>query len=200
MVSCLLLMHASHIGLGRENGRNVTACGMSLADEHVEAHLFAADPSSATCPSCIAVRDAERRSDGATAPTDARAFASWFFEEVLNREDLVLLAKATHPDLAPRLPPARLARLHALFPNWHARIHETIAQEKSILVRYDVDFTDPLNLLGPDRAAAGEDQAVILRVEGPILTDVTAIVDDFALWSRSDRRPERQPSQEPAFP
>ena len=200
MVSCLLLLHASHVRVAGGSDRNVTACGMSLEDEHVGAQLFAIDPSDATCPSCIAVRDAARTGDGATTPANAQAFAPWFFEQVLNRQDVALLAEVTDPDLAVRLSPARLARLHALFPDWRARIHETIAQGDAALVRYDVEFTDSLGLLGRDGAAHGKDQAVILRLRGSLLSDVTAIVDDFDLWPRPAQRTPPWSMREPARP
>lgn len=185
MVSCLLLLRDSHIRVRREGGINVTACGMSLEDEHVGAHLFAADPREATCPSCIAVRDRQRRPDDGAAPIDPRAFALWFID-MLNRADVTALAGVMQPEFAARVPPARLVRLHALFPGWRARVEETIAQGDCIVVRYDVDFGDPARLLGE---RAGRDQAIVLRLRGSVLTDVTAIVDDFDLWARA-RQPE----------
>ena len=187
MVSCLLLLRDSHISVRREGGHNVTACGMALADEHVGTHLFAADTREATCPSCIAARD-RARADGSGAPPGSEAFAHWLFD-MLNRPDAAALAKVMEPTFAAQVPPARLVRLHSLFPGWRARIAETIAQGDCIVVRYDVDFSDPARLLG--ERATGREQAIVLRLRGSVLIDVTAIVDDFDLWSRA-RQPARQ--------
>lgn len=192
MVSCLLLMRASHIRVRSEQGGNVTACGLSLEDEHVGADLFAAEASNATCPSCIAARDGARTA-GTGAPADPHAFALWLFEKALNRQDPALLAQVMHPDFAQRLPPSRLARLHALFPGWRAQVEETIAQGDCILVRYDVAFADPAGLLGSDGTAGGK-QAIILRLQGTVLIDVTVIVDDFDLWPRAHQGTEPRPA------
>jgi hypothetical protein len=65
MISCLSLVRESHVRMRRDGGASVTACGLSIAEEHVGEGMFAAEAAAATCRIC--------RQSTAAASRDSKA-------------------------------------------------------------------------------------------------------------------------------
>ena len=179
MVSCLTLLHDSHILSRRVGGMRVTACGLAIADEHAREGLIAGDPGAVSCRSCREAGEA----GASEAPRQPRAFADWLMARVVNGNRPDALVGAMSADLAARFRPMRIARLHELFPDWHGTVADVIADGDRVMLRYHASCEDRSGLLGDAGACERRDQLVILRLQSGRLVEIVPIRDEFGLWT-----------------
>jgi len=183
MVSCLTLVRNSHARAGRDREFSHTLCGLSISSEHAGPDLFAADPKAATCEHCKrALSSIERPDMPRETAADPKSVVVRLIGQ-LNGNDAHGLAQSIGGKLAADVTPARLRRLHDLFPTWQAVIDELIAERETVVLRYHVICTDPFGLLGFSDTVNRQGQAVIVRVDRRRVVEVIVIVDDFAIWT-----------------
>jgi len=180
MLSCLSLLHHTHVRVARHGDFHRTACGLSVTDG---AGLFVDTAEAATCDRCrCSVEPRTRRAGAAPLPSDPKSVIRWLFDQVLNATDRdgldAMLDDGRLTDF-----PYRLNRLRALFPSWHATIDDLIAEDGRVVARYHVDCSDVFGLADAAGGTHKANQIVIFRVVGRRIVHVQTIVDDFALWT-----------------
>lgn len=182
MLSCLSLMHHTHVRVARDGEYHRTACGLSVADEFVESGLFA---DAATCDNCCRAIESRGRQAGTTAPllANPKAVVRRLFDQVLNANEPDGLAALLGERLVTDFSAHRLNRLHEMFPSWRATIDDLIAEGESLVTRYRVDCTDAFGLTGAAGPTRKTNQTVIFRVAERRIVHVEAIVDDFGQWT-----------------
>ncbi|MFM0303614.1 hypothetical protein PQR05_34365 [Paraburkholderia sediminicola] len=191
MVSCLALIQDSHALLGQANGLNNTACGMAIADQHVEDGLFADDPATATCGKCKTALQSPRGVTCATGQkVDSKTLIRRLIDEVLNANSTGNLAKIASGEILFNLSQGRLSRMHELFEGWNAQIDDLIAEDSRIVVRYQVTYADMFGLMGSVGPAVRRNQFAIFDAQDGYITRVSAVVDDFGIWSAAPEWPE----------
>ncbi|HEX3779582.1 MAG TPA: nuclear transport factor 2 family protein [Pseudonocardiaceae bacterium] len=185
MLSCLSLVHHSHVRIAADGGQQHTACGMSVADQFVEPGLFAEEAGAATCVSCRRASAPHGRDTGTatSSPPQPKAALRLLFERINDPCRADGLAALLGGGLADRVSEQRLQRLHELFPGWRATIRDLIAEGTTALARYRVDCVDTCGLTGSTGPLHKTDQAVIFRFSDHRITQIEAIVDDFGLWA-----------------
>ena len=146
MLSCLSLLHHTHVRVARHGEYHRTACGLSVTDE---SGLFVEEADAATCDKC-------RIEPRGRQAGDPKSVVRRLFDEVLNTQQM--------------------------FPGWHATIDDMIAEDGRVVALYHVNRGDGLaDSADPTRTT----QTVIFRVAGQRIVAAQAIVDDFALWTRT---------------
>ena len=188
MLSCLSLLHHTHVRVARHGDYHRTACGLSVTDEP---GLFAGTADAATCDRCrCALEPRARRAvaapepAGPSGPSDPKSVVRWLFE-VLNAAALDGPDRPRDEGHLAGFPAHRLTRLRTLFPGWQATIEDLIAEDGRVVTRYHVDCGDAFGLAGAAGPTRATNQTVIFHVTGRGITHAQAIVDDFALWAGS---------------
>jgi len=88
MVSCLALMHSTHVLVGEREAFRFTACGLSIAAPYAAQGVFAADSATATCEQCRYVVEAQNRSTTpGTTTADPKSAITRLVEAGLNAND-----------------------------------------------------------------------------------------------------------------
>jgi len=183
MVSCLTLVRNSHALAGRECEFNHTMCGLSISSEYAGSDLFATDPKAVTCEHCRQALSSVDRSKTSPEPVgDPKSLVARLIAQ-LNANDPRGLALSLDGKLANHFTPARLSRLHVMFPAWQAVIGESIAEGETVVLRYHVTCTDAFGLLGASGPATKRGQVAIFRLSRHRVVEVSAIVDDFGIWA-----------------
>jgi hypothetical protein len=185
MVSCLTLMNCAHALVDQRDGLSFTACGLSIADQHVDKTLFAQTFDTVTCQQC---RQQIKRDNGTPkkpAALHPKAVVTQLIEQAVNERDADCLAITIGGELASRFEIGRITRLHELFEGWHANIGELIAESETVVARYAAACVDRFGLLAPPQTRLERQQTVIFQVREGRVTDARAIVDDFGLWDSS---------------
>lgn len=188
MVSCLTLMNCAHALLDQRDGLSVTACGLSIAEQHVDETLFAETFDAVTCQQC---RKQVTRNTGKPEQPNAlhpKAVVTRLIEQAVNGRDADCLAIIIGGEFASRFEMARITRLHELFEGWRADISELIAESETVVARYAAGCVDRFGLLGPPQTRLERQQTVIFQVSEGRVTDARAIVDDFGIWDSSAGR------------
>jgi len=181
MLSCLSLLHHTHVRVARHGDFHRTACGLSVTDG---SGLFVETAEAATCNRCrCSIEPRARLSGGASFPSDPKSVIKWLFDQVLNAADLDGLDAVLDHGRLPDFLTHRLSRLSALFPGWHATIDDLIAEDGRVVARYHVDCSDVFGLADAAGTTCRTNQTVIFRVVGRRIVEVQTIVDDFALWT-----------------
>jgi predicted ester cyclase len=187
MVSCLAVLHSTHVPMGSIGEFGRTECGLMIPCRHGERDLFAVDFGAATCEHC---RDAlDRRKLSAVSGgerVDAKTLVANFLEQMGTQGDVAGWADVLGDNLPVHNALKRRSRLHELFPTWLATVDELIAEGDRVVARYRVGFTDPFNLLGIAEPPVRRDQVVIVRLRNQKIIEVQAIVDDFGVWADAD--------------
>jgi hypothetical protein len=185
MVSCLTLMNCAHALVDQRDGLSFTACGLSIADRHVDKSLFAETSDAVTCQQC---RQQMTRANGTPeqpAVLHPKAVVTQLIERAVNERDADCLAMTIGGDLTSRFGMERITRLHELFENWRATIGELIAERETVVARYAVVCVDRFGLLASSQTRLERQQTVIFQVREGRVTDAKAIVDDFGIWDSS---------------
>jgi hypothetical protein len=195
MVSCLSLMLNSHILAGKQDGCSRTICGLAIASEHVVPAMFVETSDVPTCLECRRRNVAAKEAGGLPIrSTDPKSLVVDLVDR-LNANDARGVAQCLAGPLASDFAPAKLARLHSIFPNWRATVDEIVADGQTVVLRYDVTCVDAFGLLQSQEPDIGRKQTVILRLSSKGVTGIDAIVDDFDVWqiatqpSQSGRKP-----------
>ncbi|WP_454674934.1 nuclear transport factor 2 family protein [Achromobacter pestifer] len=110
---------------------------------------------------------------------------SELFSRVISECDVDALPDYIVGSLVSTLTPAKLRRLHALFPGWRAEIQDVIADETRAVVRYRVQAADPSSLL-----TEIIEQTVMLTFHDGRFSSATPIIDSFDLWRGADASSE----------
>jgi len=182
MVSCLTLVSNVHARAGKEHGFDHTMCGLAIPSEHVGQGMFATSGDEITCALCLrAAAPANRSSAARERPSDPKMLVERLVDN-LNANDPSRLAQCFAGRLAADFTAGRLVRLHDMFPGWRAEIDELIAENEAVVLRYHVTCADPFGLFQSKEASADRGQAVIFRLSGLRVVDVSPIVDDFGIW------------------
>ena len=185
MVSCLTLMNCTHARLDQRDGLSFTACGLSLADQHVDKTLFAETFDTVTCEACRQQITRNNSKPKKPAALHTKAVVTQLIEQAVNGRDADCLAMSIGGEFASRFEMARITRLHELFESWHADIRELIAESQTVVARYAAECVDRFGLLGPPQTRLERQQTVIFQVRQGRVTGATAIVDDFGIWDSS---------------
>jgi len=181
MLSCLSLLHHTHVRVARHGDFHRTACGLSVVDG---SGLFVGTADAATCDRCrCSIGPRARQAGAAPLPSDPKSVIRWVFDQVLNATDLDGLDAVLDHGRLIDFPTHRLNRLRALFPGWHATIDDLIAEDGRVVARYHVDCSDVFGLADAAGTTCRTNQTVIFRVVGRRIVEVQTIVDDFALWT-----------------
>jgi hypothetical protein len=185
MLSCLSLLHHTHLRVARHGDYHRTACGLSVTDEP---GLFVGTADAATCDRCrCSVEPRDRRADaapGPTGPAEPKSVVRGLFE-ALNATELDGPARPLDDGRLAGFPAHRLTRLRTLFPGWQATIGDLIAEGGRVVTRYHVDCGGAFGSTGAAGPTRATNQTVIFHVTGRRITHAQAIVDDFALWAGS---------------
>ena len=185
MVSCLTLLNCAHSLADQRDGLSLTACGLSIADRHVEKSLFAETSDAVTCQQCRQQITRDNSTPQQPAALHPKAVVAQLIEQAVNKPDADCLAMTIGGDLATRFGMERVMRLHELFEGWHATIGELIAESETVVARYAVTCVDRFGLLAPPQTRLERQQTVIFQVREGRVTDARAIVDDFGVWDSS---------------
>lgn len=189
MVSCLVLLHRTHVFQGQVGDFRHTACGLGIPVQHADENLFAADPAAASCEQCQSALEAQGAATFVrAAPFDPKAAVIHFLEQVVNLNDAAGWANAFGEDLRAAWPTERLNRLHELFPGWRATVDEVIAEGDRVVVRYQVVYTDPYELIDAAPPTVITDQVIIVRLSGQQIVAIRAVADDFWIWREGAHR------------
>ena len=185
MVSCLTLLNCAHALVDQRDGLSFTACGLSIADRHVDKTLFAEAIDAVTCQQCRQQITRDSNKPQQPVVRHPKAVVTQLIEQAINERDADCLAMTIGGELASRFRMERITRLHELFEGWHADIGELIAENQTVVARYAVSCVDRFGLLASPQTRLERQQAVIFQVRDGRAMDASAIVDDFGLWDSS---------------
>ena len=185
MVSCLTPMNCAHVLADQRDGLSFTACGLSIADPHVDKSLFAETLNAVTCQKCGQQMARANGTPEQPAALHPKAVVTQLIERAVNERDADCLAMTIGGDLASRFGMERITRLHELFETWRAAIGELIAENETVVARYAVACVDRFGLLASPQTRLERQQTVIFQVREGRITDARAIVDDFGIWDSS---------------
>lgn len=202
MMTCLTLVGNTHVPASGDAGFHRTLCGFAVAIADTSSDIFAAAPSTATCPRCrhklelaaaVGAREKKRPASRSLVLSLVRQLNAGRLDDLDGLLAGQLLTSFTSQ---------RVERLHHLFPDWHASIEELIADESSCLLRYSVEYVDAFGLLGSAGPSSKTGQAIILRLADGRLTDASPLVDDFMFWAAAAHRFDTACAHciKPAFP
>ena len=187
MVSCLAVLHSTHVPAGSVDDFGRTECGLMIPCRHEGRELFAVDFDTATCEHCREARDGRKLSAvPAGERADAKTLVANFLEQMGAQGDVAGWGDVLGDNLSVPEALKRRSRLHELFPTWRATVDELIAEGDRVVARYRVGFTDPFNLLGTAVLPVRKDQVVIARLRDRKIIEFRAIVDDFGVWAEAD--------------
>jgi hypothetical protein len=187
MVSCLAVLHGTHVPAGSVGEFGRTECGLMIPCRHEGRDLFAVDFDAATCEHCLEAVDGRKLSTALEGErVDAKTMVANFLEQMGMQGDTAGWGDVLGGNLSVPEALKRRSRLHELFPTWRATVDELIAEGDRVVARYRVGFTDPLNLLGGAVPPVRRDQVVIVRLSDRKIIEFQAIIDDFGVWAEAD--------------
>jgi predicted ester cyclase len=187
MVSCLAVLHNTHVPAGSAGEFGRTECGLMIPCRHEGRDLFAVDFDAVTCEHCLEAVDGRKLSTALEGErVDAKTLVAKFLEQMGTQGDVAGWGDVLGDNLSVTKALKRRSRLHELFPTWRAIVDELIAEGDRVVARYRVGFTDPFNLLGSAAPPVRKDQVVIVRLRDRKIIEFQSIVDDFGVWTEAD--------------
>lgn len=187
MVSCLAVLHSTHVPAGSVGEFGRTECGLMIPCRHEGRDLFAVDFNAATCEHCLEAVDGRKSSTSLEGERiDAKTLVAKFLEQMGMQGDTAGWGDVLGDNLSVPEALRRRSRLHELFPTWRATVDELIAEGDRVVARYRVGFMDPFNLLGNAVPPVRRDQVVIVRLRDRKIIEFQAIIDDFGVWAEAD--------------